>query len=139
MKKIQQWFYKDFNKIQWTKTIVTSVIGASLFITLFLLAFLWKKQTWFNSLSAIAAVFLGIQLFYLTYRLSLFQTTVMTVKNFTIRRHNKIYKDVKTKQKELWDAASYNDDLKAKAWTPYLLHFLIYIILIIVGVVVSHS
>lgn len=139
MKKKENWFQRDWKKIDKTKTIIYGILNFGITMTFIISTMLIRKMSWYNSLSTAGALGIAGLALVLAVRWSMFDNFVILYKNYKIKKYNKLVNADTRLKRNLYDRNSYQEENRNKAWTPFLIYLVIYLIMVLIGISLSFT
>ncbi|WGI36837.1 DUF3899 domain-containing protein [Mesomycoplasma lagogenitalium] len=120
----------NIRKIDWIYLGIWTVV----FIILFcLMTFAFNKLIWSTSLFTVGFLILALVILTLVIKWGLFDIYSRGIRNWSIKRENKMRKENRLPEKELWTAQSYAQKRSQSSYFTVFVGFIFALILIIIS------
>lgn len=127
------WKNKIIRKIKKLDFIYLAIWTILFTILFFLMIFSFNKISWYDALFNLAFLILAITILSLVIKFGLFDIYSRSIKNWNIKKENKILKENRMQQKELISPGKQTDIRKEQTYLNIIIGLLAFIILFIIS------
>ncbi|UWD34383.1 DUF3899 domain-containing protein [Mesomycoplasma molare] len=127
------WKNKIIRKIKKLDFIYLAIWTILFTILFFLMIFSFNKISWYDALFNLAFLILAITILSLVIKFGLFDIYSRSIKNWNIKKENKILKENRMQQKELISPGKQTEIRKEQTYLNIIIGLLAFIILFIIS------